>query len=156
MEQVYRRAYTEILEIIKYISLDEYKKIPKAKLEFYNSNKDPSYKFEYNPNKTLDEQNVLRETKALLVILFRDTVASPKQKEKLNKILVQNEQIYQEELKSKYNYEELFLKKQKKISIEDTKKQNIDNNTQLTVYKENIFSKLYNIFRRLFNKKKYN
>lgn len=156
MEQVYRRAYTEILDIIKYIPLYEYQKIPKEKLEFYNSNKDPSYKFEYNPNKTLDEQNVLRETKALLVILFRDTVASLKQKEKLNKILVQNEQLYQEELKLNYNYDELFSKKQKTITIEDTEKQNIEKSTQLIVYKENIFSKLYNIFKKLFNKKKYN
>ena len=30
MNQVYKKAYTEILEIIKYLPYDEYEKIPKA------------------------------------------------------------------------------------------------------------------------------
>ena len=34
MNLVYKKAYTEILEIIKYLPRDEYEKISKEKLDF--------------------------------------------------------------------------------------------------------------------------
>ena len=39
----YARAYTEILEIIKYFTKEEYAKIPKEKIEFYRKNMDTNY-----------------------------------------------------------------------------------------------------------------
>lgn len=148
MNQLNEKSYTEILEIIKYLPHDEYEKIPKEKLEFYKKYKDPLYKFEYNPSKSLNEQNVLRETKVLIVNLFRDVVATKVQKEKLNRILDHNEQEYQVELCEKYSYDKIFNKKNIKAKTEKTEK-----NTQMVAYKENIFFKLYYIFKRLFNKR---
>ena len=40
MNNTYRRAYTELLEILKYLPQEEYEKIPKEKIEFYEKNKD--------------------------------------------------------------------------------------------------------------------
>ena len=37
INSTYSRAYTEVLEIIKYFPEEEYSKIPKEKIEFYNS-----------------------------------------------------------------------------------------------------------------------
>ena len=70
MEQVqkYKRANSEILEIIKYLPLKEQKMIPQEKIDFYERNKDQSYSFKYDPQKSLNEQNVLRETKHMLKI----------------------------------------------------------------------------------------
>ena len=48
MVNEYSRNYTEVLEILKYIPIDEYNKIPKQKIEFYEKYKDRSYKYEYN------------------------------------------------------------------------------------------------------------
>ena len=41
----YARAYTEILEIIKYFPKEEYAKIPKEKIEFYRKNMDTNYNY---------------------------------------------------------------------------------------------------------------
>ena len=41
----YARAYTEILEIIKYFPKEEYAKIPKEKIEFYKKNMDTNYNY---------------------------------------------------------------------------------------------------------------
>lgn len=144
MNQVYKKAYTEILEIIKYLPHDEYEKIPKEKVEFYKNYKDPLYQFKYNPYKSLNEQNVLRETKAIIVDLFREVIATKEQKEKLNILLLQNEQEYQNKVHEKYSYDKLFNKKSKGINV---------HSANMIVYKENIFVKIYHILKSIFNKK---
>ena len=149
---VYKRAYSELLEIIKYLPLNEYEQIPKKKIDFYERNKDQSYNFKYNPEKNLKEQNVLRETKALIVTLFRDVFANEKQKEKLEIILAQNEQKYQEELRKKYSEKELF--KQKTKDIEENVGEDNNNNSQLVVYKENIFTKIRSFIKRFLRESK--
>ena len=154
MEQVqkYKRANSEILEIIKYLPLKEQKMIPQEKIDFYERNKDQSYSFKYDPQKSLNEQNVLRETKALIVALFRDVFANEKQKEKLEIILAQNEQKYQEELRKKYSEKELF--KQKTKDIEENVGEDNNNNSQLVVYKENIFTKIRSFIKRFLRESK--
>lgn len=149
--QKYKRANSEILEIIKYLPLKEQKMIPQEKIEYYEKNKDQSYDFKYNPAKTLKEQNVLRETKALIVALFRDVFATEEQKEKLKIILAQNEQKYQEELRKKYSEKELF--KQKTKDIEENVEEN-NNNSQMVVYKEKIFTRISRFIKRFFKEYK--
>lgn len=144
MNQVYKKAYTEILEIIKYLPHDEYEKIPKENVEFYKNYRDPLYQFKYNPYKSLNEQNVLRETKAIIVDLFREVIATKEQKEKLNILLLQNEQEYQSKVHEKYSYDKLFNKKSKSIKV---------HSANMIVYKENIFVKIYHILKSIFNKK---
>ena len=148
----FQRANSEILEIIKYLPLNEQKMIPQERIEYYEKNKDQSYNFNYNPAKTLKEQNVLRETKVLIVDLFRDVFANEKQKEKLEIILAQNEQKYQEELRKKYSEKELF--KQKTKDIEENVGEDNNNNSQLVVYKENIFTKIRSFIKRFLRESK--
>ena len=40
MNNTYSKAYTEVLEIINHFSEDEYKKITKEKIDFYEKHKD--------------------------------------------------------------------------------------------------------------------
>ena len=154
MKQAYKKAYTEILEIIKYLPHNEYEKIPEEKLKFYEKYKDSLYQFEYNPNKSLNEQNVSRETKVLIVDLFKETIATKTQKEKLNILLLQNEKEYQNKLYEKYSYDKLFNKRQNRIIVENKKEEKNENiNNNVTVYKENIFFKVYQFLKSIFNKK---
>lgn len=45
MNNTYSKAYTEVLEIINHFSEEEYKKIPKEKIDFFEENKDKDYNF---------------------------------------------------------------------------------------------------------------
>ena len=78
----YANAYSEVLEILKYISKEQYNKIPNELIKVYEENSDKNYYFKYNPEKTLEEQNVLKITKTIIAILFRDYWATDEQKEK--------------------------------------------------------------------------
>lgn len=136
----YEKAYTEILEILKYIPKEEYERIPKEKILFFEENCDKDYEFKFDINKSLDEQEFLRETNAIIVVLFRDYFATDIQKEKLQKILLENERKYQEELREKYNPDDIFKKKQVDVKKEEIKEENV----QMVEYKEPILRRIVN------------
>ena len=79
----YANAYSEVLEILKFISKEDYNKIPANKIELFKLNSNKEYKFTYSPNKTLDEQNVSKRAKAIIGILFRDYWATEVQRDKI-------------------------------------------------------------------------
>ena len=136
----YEKAYTEILEILKYIPKEEYERIPKEKISFFEENCDKDYEFKFDINKSLDEQEFLRETNAIIVVLFRDYFATDTQKEKLQRILLENERKYQEELREKYNPDDIFKKKQVDVKKEEIKEENV----QMVEYKEPILRRIVN------------
>lgn len=119
----YANAYSEVLEILKYISKEDYEKIPNSKIELFETNHNKEYIFKYNPNKTLDEQNVSKTAKAIIAILFRDYWATEIQKEKI--ITKQNYDRMQleEKKKERYNSDNIFKNNKKKIILNSTKQE---------------------------------
>ena len=109
----YSKAYTEVLEMIKYLPENEYNKIPKEKNEFWERNKDNKYEFSINPQIELEKQNISIEANSIIVTIFRDYFATDLQKEKLKIILEQNEKKYQRHLREKYNPNNLFENRKK-------------------------------------------
>ena len=104
----YAIAYAEILEILKYIPKSDYNKIPKEKLNLFDIKKDKNYKFNYNPNKTLEENNVSKRTKAIIIILFRDYWSKDTQREKMVEKQNNDRKIIEIGKIKKYNYENIF------------------------------------------------
>ena len=102
MVNEYSRNYTEVLEILKYIPIDEYNKIPKQKIEFYEKYKDRSYKYEYNFN------SISKNTKCILTNLYKDYIANDKEKELINSILNLNWQKKEYEKRKLYNPNSIF------------------------------------------------
>lgn len=82
-----KKEYVEVLEVLNYISSGDYFKIPHEKLEFFEENKDLQYTFSYDKKLSLAEQNVSREAMAILVQLYKDYIASPEEKDKIEEIL---------------------------------------------------------------------
>lgn len=134
MINTYAKAYTEVLEILKCLPDEELNNIPKEEIEFYEKNKDQNYIYKYNPLKSLKEQNISREANAILVTIFRDFFATDNQKEKLNKILIKNEEIYNEKLKEKYNIDNVFKTKNKDVEQKE--------NIAIIEYKESVFKRV--------------
>ena len=107
----YANAYTEVLAILKHISKEDYDKIPENKLELFRINANKEYNFVYNPEKTLDEQNICKIAKAIIGILFRDYWATSEQKEKIIKKQKNDRLILEEQKKLLYYVENIFKKK---------------------------------------------
>lgn len=146
MNNLYAKAYTEVLEIINHFSEDEYKKIPKEKIDFYEKHKDRKYDFKINPNIDLAEQNISRKANAILVSLFRDYFATARQKEILKNLLQQNQEKLEKEKYLKYNPDNIFNKSNSNIN--DSK----DKVALVEIKNEVWYRKILNFFKRIFLK----
>lgn len=145
----YANAYSEVLEILKFVSKEDYNKIPKSKIELFNINCNKDYKFVYNPEKTLDEQNVSKRAKAIIGLLFRDYWATERQREKIINKQKNDRLILEEEKKSLYDVENLFKKR-----TNSNKEQISEEITEMVVYKENLITKFLNKIKKIFIKKR--
>lgn len=111
----YANAYSEVLEILKYIPIEDYDKIPKNRINLFKTYANKDHAFCYDTTKTLDEQNVSKIAKAIIAILFRDYWATEIQKEKI--IAKQNYDRMKdiEEKKEIYNYDNIVNNNEKNI-----------------------------------------
>ena len=141
----YAKAYTEVLEVRKYFSEEDYNKIPKKKIEFYKENMDKNYDFTINPDIDLSEQNISPEANAIMITLYRDHFATEEQKEKIKEILELNEKKAEQEKRKKYNPDNLF----KRNNSSENKVQE----TALVKYKENFFIRFKNFIMNLLHLK---
>ena len=121
----------------KYIDM-----IPKKLLELFNEEKDKNYQPNISPNISLAEQNLQRKTLALLAMLnLNYWCEDEKEKQELIAIYAENDRKKEEELREKYNPDNLFKKKEKEEKVEEPQE-----STALIEYKEEKF------FKRLINK----
>lgn len=107
----YAIAYSEVLEILKHIPLQDYNKIPEDKIKLFKESAKKDYQFEYNPNISLKEQNVSKRGRAIIAILFRDYWTTDIQREKIINKQKKDRLELEEAKKQKYNSDVLFTNK---------------------------------------------
>ena len=141
MNEKNAKVYTEVLEIIKHFSAEEYSKLPKEKIEFYEKNMDKDYKFVINPDMDLEKQNISKEATAIIITLFMDYLATQEQKVKIKEILDLNQKKEEQEKREKYNPDNIF-KNENKTQNNAAEISENNTNTALIEYKESFFTKL--------------
>lgn len=153
----YANAYTEVLDILKYISKEDYEKIPKSKIKVFEENSNKNYSFTYDKNKTLDEQNVSEITKVIIAILFRDYWATKEQRYVIIKKQQEIKEKKQKELMAKFEQNKNIPEKDlKKVNVASDLDLDIDyellgTNMQLYKKEEGFFEKLVNKIKGLLN-----
>lgn len=90
MDIKYKKAYTEVLEILKHIEESDYSKIPRKEIDFLKEHADKKYFFKIDYRLPLEKQNISREANAVLVSLFLDYFVSSAQKRGLEEMLNNN------------------------------------------------------------------
>ena len=140
MDENYRQALTETSEVIKFMSEELVKKIPKDILSLIEVNKDENYKVNILPNVPIYEQNIKKETKGILAVLYREYICDENERKRLKK----EEKEYFER---KYSVDKLFENRKKTKEIESK-------NEIVVVKKENIIEKLIKAIRKFFYKKR--
>ena len=142
MNDTYACSYVEVLEILKHIPKEDYNKIPKEKIEFYEKNMDKNYIYIYDSV----EPKTSRRTDIILMNLYKNYIAKPKEKEKIEEILRLNEQKEEQEKKKIYSIDNIF--DNPKIDIQNNKESIISE--QLLENKESIFKRFINKFKMIF------
>ena len=145
----YEEAYAEVIEVLNYIPMNEYKKIPKKYIIFMEENCLENSSFIYNIALPFEKQNISDTAKNILGMIFRLFVIEQSKKKELNN--KEQEKKKQEELEKyiKYNPDNLFKdKKETSKTIEETRSKKVD----LVEYNESLLKKIWNKIISIFKK----
>lgn len=149
MEETYEKAYTEVVELLKYFKKESVEKIPKEKLDLYMSKKDKSYNYKVDTSKSFEEQKMLDKTKAIFANIYRDYWADDYEREKI-KQKEEKEKKYLENLESSMkidcNFDDIFNNKVKESNKDDK------NNIVVLDNKKGFFGRLFENIRKIFSK----
>ena len=151
MTKIYQQAFSEVNEILSYLSKENYNKIPKEVIDAIEENKDDDYVFFIDTTIPFEEQELLEESKAILFNIYKDYLSNDEIKDKIIE-LQKEEQIVKESINSSnIHLNDLFPKKpEKEIEVEvktETALIQIDNN-------KNIFIKILEKIKNIFKKRK--
>jgi len=138
----YANAFYEVLKVLECVNVDDYNKIPLKLVQTFKTYANYEYNFEYDVNKTLDEQNVTKRAKAIIAILFRDYWATDTQRERIVAKQNYDRQKIEQELMEKYNPDNLFKKRD--IQVEEV--------TENTECKELVEFKEESFFKKILRK----
>lgn len=106
-----KKTYNEVLAVLNCFPAEEYNRIPKDKIEFFENNKDQNCYFNINPLIDLSKQNISKEANVIILKLFEDYFATEEQNNKVKSILEYNQNIRDQEKRKKYHPDNLFKNK---------------------------------------------
>ena len=153
-ELIYKKAYTELNEVLKKLSDIELSKIPNQLIENVRTNMDTNYIWKYDDSKKIEDQDFLVETKALIVEIYERYLCPEDKKDFWKKYDQVCLNMIEEKRRQEYNPDNIFSRNKKESVVNE--KEVITNEIAMVEYKETIFSKLKEWFRNLFNKKRLN
>ena len=143
-------AFTEVNEIIKLMPLELVNKIPSKFREMLVEEKDK----DYIPNikEPIEKCKLKNETIIMLGLIYRDFLCSPDERKRLQekdaKELQETEKAIEEEIREKYNPDDIF-KKRNQNNIEEFENKE-DNTSMIVVQEEKWYQKIFNLIKRLF------
>ena len=142
VKENYAYAYKEVIELLKYFSLEDVKKIPEDLIKVFLANMDKEYGYNVDEEKTFEEQTMLEETKVIFAIIFRDYWATDYQRQRI---------LAKEENDKKRMEEE---KTKKCNTIKEKRNKQMYENLPTVVEKQSFFRNIINKISNLFKKSK--
>jgi len=154
LEENYRKAFSEVSEVLKAMPDNLLKKIPNKFIDIVEKEKLDNYKIRLCDN--IEEQVFSEEATIILGIIYKDFLCDENERNQLEIIDNEKIRIYEDELRAKFNPDNIFNinEEEKKLNsdIFDLKEENMSQNF-LIEYKEQtflmkIFEKIKNLFKR--------
>ena len=149
MERAYEEAFTEVEEVLKLMPIDLVSRIPAQLRQTISENKATNYKIVIK--EPLEEPKLKKETIVILGLIYRDFLASPEEREKLQ--IKDSEELrkIEQQMQEQYDVNNVFNNKKRYKILEENQ-----NSKDLTLYKEpNFLVKFFNMIKGIFNKNKF-
>ena len=146
----YACAYKEVIEVLKYTKREDVNKIPQCKIVLWKQNMKKDYGFKIDTTKTLEEQNLSKEAKAIIANIFKKYWATDYQKQRIIEKEKYDMQIGEKNKSLQYNPNDLFKSRNK--SIDNSCTNEVETTTVMTEYKESFILKIINKIKQLFKR----
>ena len=142
-------AYKQLITILNNMEPEYKEKIPKKLMKLFEENSAEDYEFHLDLTRPLQEQELNSKTLALLAMLnLNYWCETEEEKQELIKHYTENERKYQEELRKKYNTDNIFQKNNKENKQEETTEEQVS----LVEHRESVIRKLINKIKSIFHR----
>ena len=139
-----KEIYSEVYQVLNLLGNEYINKLPNSLLNMLKEKRNINYNPQYIEDIPLNKQNIRKETLAIIALLHLNYWCdNEKEKLELKQILKNNEDRYQQELRNKYNPEDLF-KKNKQENI-------VENQVSMIEYKEPLFKRFISKIKSIFH-----
>ena len=145
----YNKRLVEVSIILNHLNKSDYDKIPRELIDNIEKNKDTEYVWNYDETKDLKEQNVSKDTIAILSYINMKYLLNEDQRKFLQKVLNENQKKVDVIKKEKYNPDNIFEDTNKSICKEEKSTSNI-----IVVKEEKWYKNIFRLIRNLFRRKK--
>lgn len=140
-----KEVYSEVYQVLNLLGTEYINKLPNSLFNMLKEKRDINYTPQYAEDIPLDEQNIKKETLAIIALLHLNYwCENEEEKAELKQLLSNNEIRYQQEIRDKYDPENVF----KKRNAENV----VEKQTSLVEYKipflKRIISKIKNTIER--------
>lgn len=129
MDENLKKSLKETYEIIQNSENKIIEKIPNNFLKFIEDNMDKNYNLKINFDDENWKNKINNDTKAILALIYRDYIVDAEKRNKLIQEEKAQREIYEKELREKYNPDEIFKNR-------TVKEDEVINNNQLIEVKE--------------------
>lgn len=148
IDNIYRNAFKEVYDILQNTEDELVEKIPDRFINFIKENMNVDYKTDIREDIEIDKQKLLKETEAILSLIYRSYWATNEEKKEF---AIKDEQEYKgkkekEEYQGKDIYE--IFEKRKNIN-----KVTLDNNL-MVIEKESFIKKIFNKILSIIHKRR--
>ena len=139
-----KEIYSEVYQILNLLGTEYTEKLPATLMSMLKEKRAINYNPQYTEDLPLNEQNIRKETMAIIVLLYLNYWCEDENEvAEINNILKNNEE--------KYNPDNIFKKqKQETKNVEEQ----IANETAMIPYKKSIFARIINKIKNIFHIKK--
>lgn len=149
MNNINSEIYVDISVIISMMPTEMKSKISNSFISFIENNKSNNYVSNINPNIPLKEQDIRKETKEMLGIIYRDYLCN--EEERINLLQEEKRELTKLETEKReiYNPDNIFKKNNLK---ENNEEKSIKNQVSIVEYKESIIKRIITKIKNLFHR----
>lgn len=123
MDNINKKAISEVLEVLKNSEEGVIEKIPSSFMSFLKQNADSNYISNIDFGKENWEDTIEEDARLILALIYRDYLVDKDEREKLIQEEKEEEKREEEKLREKYNPDNLFKKKDKENIKEEPKEE---------------------------------
>lgn len=148
MNNINSEIYVDISVILSMMPTEMKSKISNSFINFIENNKSNNYVSNINPNIPLKEQNIRKETKEMLGIIYRDYLCN--EEERINLLQEEKRELTKLEAEKReiYNPDNIF----KKNNLKENSEENYNKNeVSMVEYKESIIKRIITKIKKLFH-----
>ena len=139
----YSEAAVEVLDILNHTNKEDVAKIPQSFIKFLTNISSKSYKVKFNHEHPINGLNLKKQTRELLGFIYITWWCDKEEREKYKK-LIHESNIKNEEIKEKYNVNDIFKNKKENQEHKIIQNENVMKTSIAEYKKENIFKRVLN------------